>query len=409
MPPLAVSEPESSVAAAASPVASAASPVAADGNVSWLSEWEEKCEKAIPGLNSIFEHDAISDATRDTFAEGCEKFVVQRSRKGLSKTKSYAEIWKAICFAAGNSNKNWTTVHGSFAMDLRDLIVREVVKGTTLRAGPGPGNRRQLSALSVVNDDNIQKGKNRKAGRASRGRNLRRRSCSENDAANEAANKLFSKAGKMQRQGRQRMTDYFFREVGYVYVPWSEARVELNKGKYCISKATLQVVLAKDKESVWDDLIEEAPSMIVSSGGEATATNEQALADMTKKADACGLKIEHEVVVRTNGGVGRGKKIKPINFLTVAHKMVMAYTRCDESAFLRSSKNSLRTIVGLAKIQYMLASKVIELGSLHADGDMDATPEVSVESARLSDFMPRLSRKKSNLETGCCLKGSLYA
>jgi len=352
----------------------------------------------MPGLKGIFKADAIVKGIEDTFAEGCEKFLAESRREGLSNTASYAAIWGAICFAPGNRKKNWSTRNGSLAMDLRALIVREVIKGTPIRLGSG--NRRPLSALSIIKNDNIQKGKNRKAGKDSRGRNLGKRSCSENDAASEAANNLFSATGTKLKAARQRMDDTFFRELGYLYVPWSEARVKLNRNgrEYRVAKATLQVDLAKDKEIVWDKFIEEAPSMIVNAEGAGNATNEKALEDMTEKADVCALKIEHEVLVRSNGGVEKGKKTDEINFLTIAHNMVMAYTRCsDSAAFLGSNKNSLRTLIGMAKIQYMLASKVIELGSLE------------VETVKLSDFMPRTSRKKGILENGCCLKGKLHA
>jgi len=258
--------------------------------------------------------------------------------------------------------------------------------------------------LKCERDVIIQKGKLRQVGRKHRAKNLKNRTCTLNDAASEAVAHLYSQTGKMLMQGKQRMSDAFFREVGYFFVAWSEYSVEINNVGYKVEKETLKLQPVTGKEAVWDELIAGAPEMIERADGD--TSNMEGLNDMIKKAAVCSMRIKHEVMVKRKSGADRGERNDAVNFLVLAEKMVLTYTRnSNRSAFLRSTRHSLKTLVGMAKILYMLVDKVIAETRLHMPNDDGTSRNVIVGNVDLNTFMPRKSRMKLFMEKGVCLKG----
>jgi len=401
------SSPEPEIPAPSSPEPEIPAPTEASNKDSWLAKWREKCERALPEVKALFTDESIEAQIKEAFAKACANFLAECVRGELAVTPMYATIWSSLCFAikTGEGKMKWDTTQGIVAIDLRARIVTAVVEATKLGAGLGLGGGTSLTVDSIIKKRHIQKAKQRKIGKKKRQRKLATRPCSSEAAAVEVAHCLFTKTGEMIVLARQRMGDLFFVELGYIFVPWGGATVVVKGKQYCIGKETLKVVLAKDKESVWDGFIEEAPLMI--EGGDAgnDASNEQALKDMIDKVSVCSITIKHEVVVSGNGG--KGEKTNTLNFLNLAHKMVMTYTRSDSIGLLKSEKNTLKTLVGMGKILYMLAKKGIDEKLLQERRVMDDSPEARVVCTSLNMFMPRDSRKKRYLETGICLRGKV--
>jgi len=308
-------------------------------------------------------------------------------------------MWGSLTFGIkpGSSKLEWDTLQGAHHIDFRTRIIRAVIAVTNITEDPRHGNGRPLRARQIINDRVIEKGRLRQLGKKHRAKNLRERECTLDDASAEAVVYLYAQAGQKLMQGKQRMKELFFRDLGYVFVPWSEYSVDVSEKEYHVNKETLKVQLVTGKEAVWDELIAEAPEMIESSDGD--ASNEQCLKDMIEKAAACAVTITHEVMVKKKGGADRGERTHVVNFLDLAHNMVLTYGRTnDRNAFLRSSKLSLRTLIGMAKVLYMVAEKVLA----ETNG---ARTDVSVGIANLKMFMPRKSRMEWIIKRGACLKG----
>jgi len=374
---------------------------------SWRSEWAERCESAFPRMKELFKLESMHEAILESFAGSCAQFLHEEGIRGLlNNNETYGAIWGSLFFAIkpGKSKMEWESLCGKHNIEMRTRIVRAVIAVTSIDGGTQSGNGRPVRASHIISDVIIQKGKLRQVGRKHRAKNLKNRTCTLNDAASEAVAHLYSQTGKMLMQGKQRMSDAFFREVGYFFVAWSEYSVEINNVGYKVEKETLKLQPVTGKEAVWDELIAGAPEMIERADGD--TSNMEGLNDMIKKAAVCSMRIKHEVMVKRKSGADRGERNDAVNFLVLAEKMVLTYTRnSNRSAFLRSTRHSLKTLVGMAKILYMLVDKVIAETRLHMPNDDGTSRNVIVGNVDLNTFMPRKSRMKLFMEKGVCLKG----